>query len=109
MSSAAPLPSWIRLLVVALALLALVRGLGLVLHRPLLALANNYDQIRYTACLELAPWWPGVPAVAAVALFGDGDVEYAKHAQLAINYALASMCIPLAAIVSRCLRAGASV
>jgi hypothetical protein len=62
MSSATRLPPGFRLLLVALALLALVRGLGLVLHRPMLAFANNYDQIRYTACLDLAPWRPGVQA-----------------------------------------------
>ncbi len=228
MSSAARLPSWFRLLVITLALLALVRGLGLVMHRPLLAFANNYDQIRYTACLNLAPWRPGVQAdagnpkaplvryafqplptglcvlssdmlltnppalgralmhaptfllpwipglgvvedghytplprsvpswnvlfsdspivaggllllpwlvfaaclirratpvargfalmcavgssaVAVVSLFGDGDVEYAKHAQLTIDYVLASLCIPLAAIISRGLRVGVPV
>lgn len=65
MSSATRLPSWFRLLLVALVLLALVRGLGLVMHQPLLAFANNYDQIRYTACLDLAPWRPGVQADAA--------------------------------------------
>lgn len=75
MSSAARLPSWFHLLVLALALLALVRGLGLVLHRPLLAFANNYDQIRYTACLDLAPWRPGVQADA-----GNPKAPLARYA-----------------------------
>ena len=55
------LSPWVCLLLAVLAVLALARGLGLVLHRPLLAVANNYDQVRYTACFDLAPWRPGVP------------------------------------------------
>lgn len=54
------LPAWARLLLLALAAFAVGRALLLVRHEPLLALANNYDQIRYTACLDLAPWRPGV-------------------------------------------------
>lgn len=54
------LPSWARVALVALALLALVRGIALVRHDPLLAMANNYDQIRYSLCLDIAPWRPGV-------------------------------------------------
>lgn len=59
MSERVRLPVWFHLLLAALAVIALARALGLVLHRPLLAFANNYDQIRYTACLDLAPWRPG--------------------------------------------------
>ena len=59
-SSLTPVRFW--RVVVVLVLLVLLRGFSLVLHRPLLALANNYDQIRYTACLDLAPWRPGVDA-----------------------------------------------
>jgi hypothetical protein len=59
MSEHARLPVWFHLLLALLATVALARALGLVLHRPLLAFANNYDQIRYTACLDLAPWRPG--------------------------------------------------
>lgn len=62
MSEHARLPAWFHLLLALLAVVALARALGLVLHRPLLAYANNYDQIRYSACLDLAPWRPGVPA-----------------------------------------------
>ncbi|HEY0179958.1 MAG TPA: hypothetical protein VGC30_10050 [Dokdonella sp.] len=54
-------PLRLRLLLSLLALIAMVRGLALVGHDPLLALANNYDQIRYSSCLDLAPWRPGVP------------------------------------------------
>jgi hypothetical protein len=57
-------PTWFHLLIAALAVLAVARGLALIEYRPLLALANNYDQIRYTACLDLAPWRPGVQADA---------------------------------------------
>jgi len=58
----ARVPSWARVLLIAFSLLALVRGLALVRHEPLLAFANSYDQIRYTACLDIAPWRPGVQA-----------------------------------------------
>ncbi|MBO9661562.1 hypothetical protein [Dokdonella sp.] len=62
------LPAWARLLLLALAVLAVGRALLLVRHEPLLALGNNYDQIRYTACLDLAPWRPGVdPGVGSAA------------------------------------------
>ena len=45
----------------------------------------------------------GMLAVCLAALFGDGDVEYAKHVHLAINYALASLCVPLGALFHRAL------
>ncbi len=54
------LPSWARVALVVLALFALARGIVLVRHDPLLAMANNYDQIRYSLCLDIAPWRPGV-------------------------------------------------
>ncbi len=60
MPPSVPLPSWARVALVVLALFALVRGIALVRHDPLLAMANNYDQIRYTICLDIAPWRPGV-------------------------------------------------
>jgi hypothetical protein len=50
---------WLTLLIVAIFLLALARGLLMLTANPLVALANNYDQIRYTACLDLYPWRPG--------------------------------------------------
>ena len=65
MSRLARLPPWFRLMLVLLALLAVLRGLAVVAHRPLLAFANNFDQIRYTTCVDLAPWRPGVPAERA--------------------------------------------
>lgn len=63
-SQPARLPTWVRILIVALAVVAGARGLALIEYSPLLAFANNYDQIRYTACLDLAPWRPGVQADA---------------------------------------------
>ena len=54
------LPPWARVVLVALALFAIVRGVALVRHDPLLALANSYDEIRYSSCLTIAPWRPGV-------------------------------------------------
>jgi hypothetical protein len=59
------LPSWARVALVVLALLALARGITLVRHDPLLAMANNYDQIRYSICLDVAPWRPGVDPTKA--------------------------------------------
>jgi hypothetical protein len=56
------LPKWALALGAALAILALARGLIVVQHDPLIALANSYDQIRYTTCIDLAPWRPGVQA-----------------------------------------------
>jgi len=56
------LPRWALALGVALAILALARGLVVIRHDPLLALANSYDQIRYTTCIDIAPWRPGVQA-----------------------------------------------
>lgn len=54
-----------RILLVAFAAIAIVRGIVLVCHSPLLAVANNYDQIRELACLDLGPWRPGVNAGVA--------------------------------------------
>ncbi|HEV7489682.1 MAG TPA: hypothetical protein VGO25_02680 [Rhodanobacteraceae bacterium] len=56
------LPKWALALGAALAILGLARGLIVVQHDPLLAIANSYDQIRYTTCIDLAPWRPGVQA-----------------------------------------------
>jgi hypothetical protein len=61
MAEAAPLPFWARLVLMVLGVLGVARGVQLVQHEPLLALANSYDQIRYSACVGLAPARPGVP------------------------------------------------
>ncbi|HUD41188.1 MAG TPA: hypothetical protein VMR06_04240 [Dokdonella sp.] len=60
--SRVPSPPSVRIVLFALAALALYRVLGLLLHDPLLALANNYDQIRYTGCYDVGPLRPDVPA-----------------------------------------------
>jgi len=57
-------PAW-RLAALLLAVIACVRACILVLHSPMLALANSYDQVRYTACIDVAPLRPGVPADAS--------------------------------------------
>lgn len=57
-------PLALRIALIALFMLAFVRGMGLVLHTPLLGLANNYDQIRFSMCLDIAPYRPGVRADA---------------------------------------------
>lgn len=54
-----PRPRWPALLVSALLLLAAARGIAMLLATPLVALANNYDQVRYTACLDLFADRPG--------------------------------------------------
>jgi len=54
--------SSVRVVLIALALIALYRVASLLLHDPMLALANNYDQIRYTGCYDVGPIRPGVPA-----------------------------------------------
>ena len=38
----------------------LLRVVPLLLHEPLIALANSYDEVRYTACFDLYPDRPGV-------------------------------------------------
>lgn len=54
--------SWLLAsLTLALLLLAACRGVSLWAHQPLLALANNFDQVRYTSCLDIYPYRPGVP------------------------------------------------
>ena len=52
----------LRVVAIALFVFALARGLSFVLHAPLLGLANNYDQIRYSICIGVAPYRPGVQA-----------------------------------------------
>jgi hypothetical protein len=47
--------------------------------------------------------------VVLAALFGDGDVEFAKHSQLALNYSFASLGVPLAALAQRALRPSGAV
>ena len=57
-------PTWAAWLAFALFALALVRGVLMLTAQPLVALANNYDQVRYTACFDLYPVRPGVDPTA---------------------------------------------
>jgi hypothetical protein len=54
-----------RALLAAFAIVAVLRGIVLVAHDPLLAIANNYDQVREFACIDVGPWRPGVNAGVA--------------------------------------------
>ena len=45
----------LRLLIIACVLLGVLRATALLLHDPLLAYANSYDEVRYTACFDLYP------------------------------------------------------
>ncbi len=48
-------PRWFRWLILGAFALALLRGVSLLTHAPLLAIANSYDQARYTDCFDLFP------------------------------------------------------
>lgn len=50
-----------RCLIVLLFAGGLLRAGWLLWHQPLLAYANNYDQVRYTACLQVYQVNPGAP------------------------------------------------
>jgi len=53
--------SWLLAgLTLVMLLLAAGRGVIMWAHQPLVALANNFDQVRYTACLDIYPYRPGV-------------------------------------------------
>lgn len=52
--------AWTGRLTAVLIVLAAVRGLLLLTQIPLVALANNFDQVRYTACFDLYPHRPGI-------------------------------------------------
>jgi hypothetical protein len=43
------------LLIVLVTLLGVLRAATVLLHEPLLAYANSYDEVRYTACFDLYP------------------------------------------------------
>ncbi|MEO8459543.1 MAG: hypothetical protein ABI451_03350, partial [Dokdonella sp.] len=51
---------FLHIALIMLGLLGLIRAGALLIHDPLLALANSYDQIRYTGCFNIAPIRPGV-------------------------------------------------
>jgi hypothetical protein len=45
----------LQVLIVIITLLGVLRGATVLLHDPLLAYANSYDEVRYTACFDLYP------------------------------------------------------
>jgi len=45
----------LQIVIVACVLLGAIRGAALISHDPLLAYANSYDEVRYTACFDLYP------------------------------------------------------
>ncbi|MGH8122695.1 MAG: hypothetical protein ACREPT_07960 [Rudaea sp.] len=51
-------PRWLLLALAGCLLAGLLRIGALYLHRPLIALANSYDEVRYSACLDLYPARP---------------------------------------------------
>ncbi|HEX6832365.1 MAG TPA: hypothetical protein VF132_02425, partial [Rudaea sp.] len=57
-STAAPRWIWPALLLCLIA--GLIRAVALLAHDPLIALANSYDEVRYTACFDLYPDRPGI-------------------------------------------------
>ena len=60
-SSSVPLPHWLKVVLILLAVFGFARAATLVLHRPLIGLANSYDEVRYSGCFDMAPIRPGVP------------------------------------------------
>jgi len=50
-----PTPRWLAVILALCALAGLARALLLLAHDPLVALANSYDEVRYTACFNLYP------------------------------------------------------
>jgi hypothetical protein len=50
-----PPPRWLTAALVLCLIGAMLRVLLLVAHDPLIALANSYDEVRYTACFDLYP------------------------------------------------------
>ena len=121
MSERARLPVWFHLLLAVLAVVALARALAPFGNDPanLLYFPTFYAEVGailgFHTCLAgaviallrptrgaLAVTAVGA-AVVLVSLFGDGDVEFAKHSQLAPNVALASFGLVIAMLVQRAL------
>lgn len=50
-----PHPRWLTAALVACLVVGVLRAALLVFHSPLIALANSYDEVRYTACFDLYP------------------------------------------------------
>lgn len=52
-------PLWLTCTLVVCLVAGLLRALLLIAHVPLIALANSYDEVRYTACFDIYPERPG--------------------------------------------------
>lgn len=48
-------PAWLLAVLLLCLVAGVVRAVLLLAHEPLLALANSYDEVRYTACFDLYP------------------------------------------------------
>jgi hypothetical protein len=48
-------PAWLFWALLGCFVLGLVRAAPVLLHEPLIALANSYDEVRYSACFDLYP------------------------------------------------------
>src|SRR5579862_2146014 len=48
-------PAWLLWALIGCFLLGLLRVGPVLLHEPLIALANSYDEVRYSACFDLYP------------------------------------------------------
>lgn len=73
MSDRRPAHRWLLVLLVTAGLL---RAGWLLWHQPLLAYANNYDQVRYTACLQVYQVNPTMPVGQQTP---DAPLEYWQH------------------------------
>ncbi|HEX7768649.1 MAG TPA: hypothetical protein VF422_01330, partial [Dokdonella sp.] len=91
-------PSWSRVFGEHAAVAA-----GLLLSPWLLALACWRRRAPRAATGFALLCAAGSAAVAMVSLFGDGDVEFAKHSQLAPNFALAPAGLVITGLVRRML------
>ena len=54
------MPRWLWPALALCFLAGLARAVVLMSHDPLIALANSYDEVRYTACFDLYPDRPGI-------------------------------------------------
>lgn len=53
-------PRWLWPILALCLIAGVIRAAALLTHDPLIALANSYDEVRYTACFDLYPDRPGV-------------------------------------------------
>ena len=48
-------PAWLLWALIGCFAVGMLRVLPVLLHDPLIALANSYDEVRYSACFDLYP------------------------------------------------------